>query len=143
MTCSAAMRRTGPRRAGVRPIFRAISGFSFSAVRVTEIALVMKDPRPASIIRLLEDGSQVNTSGVIVSRYSARRNFRASTVPRESMTTRPSSSCSAPPKAQSSPRRLMFESTSWESPMPTGFWNFSRIFRPPTRRSSQLSGPSG
>ena len=51
----------------VRPIFFAISGFSRSAVRVTEIALQTNDARPARIIRLFEDGSQVKTSGVIVS----------------------------------------------------------------------------
>ena len=67
MTCSAAMRRTGPCRAGTRPIFRASSGLSFSAVRVTEMALHTKDARPASIIRLFDAGSQVKTSGVIAS----------------------------------------------------------------------------
>ncbi len=67
MTCSAAMRRTGPFRAGTRPIFFAISGFSFSAVRDTEIAFWTKEARPASIIRLFEAGSQVKISAVSVS----------------------------------------------------------------------------
>ena len=65
MTCSAVMRRAGPWSAGTRPIFLASSGLSFSAVRVTEIALHTKDARPASIIRLLDAGSQVKTSGVM------------------------------------------------------------------------------
>ncbi len=41
---------------------------SRSAVRVTEIALQTNDALPARIIRLFEEGSQVKTSGVIVSR---------------------------------------------------------------------------
>ncbi len=35
----------------------------------------------------------------------------------------------------------MFESISCERPRPTGLPNFSRIWRPPTRRSSQVFGP--
>ena len=61
------MRRTGPLSAGVRPIFFDMSERSRSAVRVTEIALQTNDALPARIIRLFEEGSQVKTSGVIVS----------------------------------------------------------------------------
>ena len=49
------------------PILPASSGFSRSAVRVTEIAFWTNDARPASIMRLFDDGSHVNTSGVSVS----------------------------------------------------------------------------
>ena len=62
------MRRTGPASAGRRPIVFASRGFSFSAVRVTEIAFCTNEARPASIARLLEAGSQVKTSAVSVSR---------------------------------------------------------------------------
>ena len=67
MTCSAAIRRTGPFKAGLTQIFLDISGLSFSAVRVTEIALQTKESFPARIPRLFEEGSQVKTSGVSVS----------------------------------------------------------------------------
>ena len=70
-------------------------------------------------------------------------NFRASTVAFDSSVTRPCSSWSAPPKDHSRLRSAMFESISCESPMPTGLPNFSLIFRPPIRRSSQVSGPFG
>ena len=60
--------RDAPRRALERrheADLLASSGLSFSAVRVTEMALQTKDARPASIIRLLDAGSQVKTSGVM------------------------------------------------------------------------------
>src|SRR5207253_2673201 len=110
MTCSAAMRRTGPFKAGVNPIFFDISECSRSAVRVTEIALQMNDALPARIIRLLEEGSHVKTSGVIASLYRARTYFRASIVSFELIATLPASSCSAPPNDQRTARRAMLES---------------------------------
>ena len=37
----------------------------------------------------------------------------------------------------------MFVSSSCDRPMPTGLPNWSLIFLPPIRRSSQVSGPFG
>ena len=67
----------------------------------------------------------------------------ASTVDFELMVTAPCSSCSAPPKDHRSARTAMFVSSSWDSPIPTGLPNWSLIFLPPIRRSSQVSGPLG
>src|SRR6185503_1282789 len=143
MTCSAAIRRVGPLSALQIPILPEIGFLSFSAVRVTEIAFCTNDTWPASIARLFDDGSQVNTSAVCDSLYSALANLSASTVCLELMTTLPASSCSAPPNDHSSARSAMLVSSSCENPRPHGWPFFSRIFLAPTRRSSQVSGPLG
>src|SRR5262249_53689526 len=132
-----------PFNAGVSQILADISGLSFSAVRVTEMALLTKESFPAMMPRLLEDGSHVKTSGVMVSLKSERMYLTASMVGLELLATLPSSVCSAPPNDQRSLRSAMFESSSWERPTPTGLPNWSLIFFPPTRRSSHVSGPLG
>ncbi len=143
MTCSAAIRRTGPLSAGTSWIFFDMSGLSFSAVRVTEMAFATYESLPARIPRLFEDGSQVKTSPVSDSLNSARMNLSASMVCGELMTTLPSASCSEAPKDQSNPRKIMFESSSCDRPRPQGFPNLSLIAFAPLRRSSQVSGPFG
>ncbi len=143
MTCSAAIRRTGPFSACAIWIAFDISGLSFSAERVTEIAFATNESLPARMPRLFDDGSQVKTSGVIVSLKRAFMNLTASSVCLELIVTAPFSSCSAPPYDQRSARTAMLVSSSCESPMPTGFPNWSLIFLPPARRSSHVSGPFG
>src|ERR1051325_7151990 len=100
MTCSAAMRRTGPLSALHRPIFDDSGFLSCSAVRVTEMAFCTNDTWPASMARLFDDGSQVKTSDVCDSVCSAFMYFSASMVSLELMVTLPLSSCSAPPNDQ-------------------------------------------
>ena len=65
--CSRPMRRTGPLQVLITQIFFDISGFSFSAVLVMEMAFRATEIFPASMALLLEDGSQLKTSSVIVS----------------------------------------------------------------------------
>ena len=48
-------------------ILSEIGILSFSAVRVTEMALSTSEDLPASIARLLEEASQASTSGVMAS----------------------------------------------------------------------------
>src|ERR1043165_6387972 len=120
MTCSQAMRRAGPASAGRIWIFFDISGLSFSAARVTEMAFATYESFPARMPRLFDDGSHEKTSAVIVSLYSSRMNFTASTVFFEFSTTLPFLSCTEPPYDHSSARMAMFVSSSCESPMPTG-----------------------
>ena len=60
------MRRTGPRNAGVIWMFFDISGLSFSAERVTEIAFCTYESLPDRMPRLFDEGSQEKTSGVSV-----------------------------------------------------------------------------
>ena len=120
-----------------------MSGLSFSAVRVTEMAFATYESFPARMPRLFEDGSQVKTSPVCASFCRARMNFSASTVCGELITTRPSASCSEAPKDQSRARMAMLVSSSCESPMPIGLPTLSLMAFPPLRRSSQVSGPFG
>jgi len=61
------MRATGPFKAGRSWIALDISGLSFSAVRVTEMAFWTKESLPARMPRLFDDGSHVKTSAVSVS----------------------------------------------------------------------------
>jgi hypothetical protein len=61
------MARTGPASAFVSWIWRDISGFSFSAVRVVEMAFRTRESFPETTPRLLDEASQVKTSGVMVS----------------------------------------------------------------------------
>ncbi len=53
---------------GARPMREPIGSRSFSAARVMEMAFITRDDWPASIARLLEEGSQASTLGVIASR---------------------------------------------------------------------------
>ena len=62
------MRPAGPRGGRAMAIFEAMGSRSFSAERVMEMAFITSDDCPASIARLLEDGSQARTAGVIASR---------------------------------------------------------------------------
>src|SRR3984893_1015999 len=114
MTCSQAMRRTGPLSAGVSWICFDISGVSFSAERVTEMAFSTKEALPDRMARFLEEGSQVNTSAVSVSLYKERMNLTASTVFLELITTTPASFCSAPPKLHRQARSALLESSSFD-----------------------------
>jgi len=50
-----------------RWIFSVKAGLSFSPWRVMEMALSATEMVPASIARLFDEGSQVKTSGVMVS----------------------------------------------------------------------------
>src|SRR6266568_5781896 len=143
MTCSAAMRRTGPFSALQIMILLEIGCFSRSACRVIEIAFITNEVLPASMARLLFDGSQVNTSAVSDSWYSAFMYFTASSDCLELSVTLPASSCSAPPNDQSSARIAMLLSSSCDRPMPQGCPDLSRIFLQPVRRSSHVSGPWG
>ena len=61
------MARTGPRSAFASWIWRDISGFSFSAVRVVEMAFSTRESLPETTARLLDDASHVKTSAVMVS----------------------------------------------------------------------------
>src|ERR1700688_46228 len=143
MTCSHAMRRTGPLSAGVSWIWRDISGLSFSAARVTEMAFSTKEALPDRMARLFEEGSQVNTSAVSVSLYKERMNLTASTVFLELIVTAPASFCSAPPKPHSRERIAMLVSSSCDRPIPHGLPSLSLIALAPLCTSSQLSGPLG
>ena len=67
MTCSSPMRRAGPLAALARPIWSEMAIPLFSPSRVTEIAFKTTEALPASMARLLEDGSQESTSGDIAS----------------------------------------------------------------------------
>src|SRR5581483_5037251 len=116
---------------------------SRSAWRVIEMAFITKDVFPASMARLLDDGSQVKTSGVSVSWNNAFMYFNASTVALELMVTLPCSSCSEPPNDHNKARIAMLVSNSCESPTPHGWPLLSLIFLAPFRRSSQVSGPFG
>src|SRR6266540_4401758 len=120
MTCSAQIRRTGPFGVGHTMIAFDISGLSFSAERVTEIALQTKASLPARMPRLFDDGSQVKTSGVMHSLNRARTYLMASIVFFELIATLPLSSWSLAPKDQSTARIAMLVSSSCESPIPTG-----------------------
>src|SRR3972149_6805502 len=98
MTCSRPMRRTGPLGVLITMIFFEISGFSFSAVRVMEMALQATEILPAIMALLLEEGSQLKTSSVIVSSYRALTNLTASSVSLEFRTTLPSLSGAEDPE---------------------------------------------
>src|SRR5437867_4415928 len=67
ITCSNPIRRTGPAAALARWIFSVKAGLSFSPVRVIEMAFRANETVPASMARLLEEASQVKTSGVMAS----------------------------------------------------------------------------
>src|SRR2546429_5109151 len=60
MTCSAAMRRTGPFSAGLIMILLSIGRCSLSDWRVMEMAFATKETRPASMAWLL-DGDRKST----------------------------------------------------------------------------------
>src|SRR5512143_4029102 len=104
--------------------------------RVTEMALATKDSLPASMPRLFDEGSQVNTSGVSDSWYRAFIYFKASMVALELMVTLPCSSCSDPPNDHNRARSAMLVSSSCDSPIPHGFPRLSLIFFAPVRKSS-------
>src|ERR1700756_5638635 len=108
-----------------------------------EMAFATYETRPASMAWLLDGGVQVKTSGVSDSWYRAFMYFNASIVFLELIVTFPASSCSAPPNDQSSARMAILLSSSCESPRPQGWPVASRIFLPPPRSSSQVSGPFG
>src|SRR3954453_7407018 len=120
-----------------------ISGLSFSAERVTEMALATYESFLARMPRLFDDGSHEKTSAVIVCLYSSRTYFTASTVFFEFSTTLPCWSCSEPPYDQRMARMTMFVSSSCDSPMPTGLPCLSLMRLPPTRSSCHESGPCG
>jgi hypothetical protein len=81
MTCSRPIARTGPLSARANSILREMSTNPlFSASRAIEIALAAREHLPASLARLFEDVSHVNTSGVIVSSKRALTNLMASRV---------------------------------------------------------------
>src|SRR6202043_2689811 len=61
----------------------------------------------------------------------------------ELIVTLPASSCSAPPNDQRIARMAMLVCSSCASPTPQGCPLLSRIFFPPTRKSSYVSGPLG
>src|SRR5215472_15622852 len=136
------MARTGPWSALASWIFREMSVFPLaSASRVMEMALTASEHLPASIHRLLEDVSQVKTSGVIVSSNRDFTNLIASRVCFELSTTFPASSCSCAPHEYMMVRMAMDVSSSWDRPMPTGMPNCCLIFLPASRTSSQFVGP--
>src|SRR5262249_5090995 len=143
MTCSAAIRRTGPLSARKVMVLVEIGSFSRSACRVIEIAFITNEVLPASIARLFDAGSQVNTSGVSDSWNSAFMNLSDSIVALELRVTLPASSCSAPPNDHSSARIAMLVSSCCDRPIPHGLPALSRIFLQPARRSSHVSGPLG
>src|SRR5260370_25754262 len=143
MTCSHAMRRTGPLSAGVSWLCFDISGLSFSAARVTEMALSTKEALPDRMARLWEEGSQVNTSEVSVSFHKERMNLTASTVFLELIVTTPASFCSAAPKLHIRERIAMLVSSSCDRPMPHGLPSLSLIALAPLYSWSQVSGPLG
>src|SRR5579864_6916743 len=120
MTCSAAMRRTGPFGVWQIMMWLEMGECSRSAWRVIEIAFATYDVFPASMARLLEEGSHVNTSGVSDSWKRAFTYFKASTVCLELIVTLPCSSCSDPPKDQRMARMAMLVSSSCASPNPQG-----------------------
>src|ERR1043165_7278621 len=143
MTCSQAMRRTGPASAGRSWIFFDISGLSFSAERVTEMAFATYESFPARMPRLFDDGSHEKTSAVMHCLYSSRTYFTASLAFYELSDGLPCASCNEPPYAQRMERMAMLVPSSCERPMPTGLPCLSLIRLPPTRRSCHESGPFG
>jgi hypothetical protein len=71
-----------------------MSGLSFSATRVVEMAFKTTETFPETTARLLEEASQVKTSGVMVSSKRALTNLMASRVCLELRIRFPASSCS-------------------------------------------------
>ena len=123
------MARTGPLSALASWIFREMSVIPlFSASRVIEMGLTAREHLPASIHRLLEDASQVKTSGVIVSSKSDFTNLMASRVCFELSIGFPASSCSCAPQEYMMARMANDVSISWDRPIPTGVPNCCLIF---------------
>ena len=103
-----------------RLILLARSGLTCSAVRVIEIAFIAIDSRPATIAWLFDDAVQAKISFDIPCRYSSRPNFSTSTVSLLFRTTRCSSFWMNDPKHIIIAIRAMFESISFDMPMPIG-----------------------
>jgi len=108
-----------------------------------EMALRASEILPASMARLLEEASQVNTSSVIVSWNMALTNLMVSSVCLEFSVKLPLASCSCAPLAYMMVRMAIAVSISLARPMPTGLPNCFLILAPAVRTSSQLLGPLG
>src|ERR687894_804384 len=104
---------------------------------------MMYDSEPDAMPWLLDAAFQANTSSVMAPPNSSLMYSTAAMVSGELMITFSSSSWTEPPKDHSRARPAMFESISWDMPMPSWTPWLVRISRPPSSSSSQVEGPSG
>src|SRR5262245_9602582 len=107
------------------------------------MALTVREHFPPSIHRLLEEVSQVKTSGVIVSSKRDFTNLMASRVCFEFSARFPASSCSCAPQEYMMVRMAIDVSSSWDKPIPIGVRNSCLILLPALRTSSQVVVPFG